>query len=635
MTAAIESHAFTTSASGLSIAVTAPAGLVAGDLVIVEVDENSGAQTWSAPDASWTLVTSLTTVAVFSHVATGSEPATWTFTRTGANAINRASALRISGANGVDTAQIIARASRGSYAFTSMTAAETNSLVIYGTISWVSQTPWTSPGGTTEFLDAAGGLVAYEILSASGATTARTFTANSAQNSSGFAIIIKSSSGGPPAAPGNIKITYQASNTFTCPTGVTSARVQCEGAGAGSGAGTALNRGGGGGGGAYAEEPTLTLVPGRTYAITVPTAPAAVTAGSFAQFVDNVTATVLVKAAGGSAGANAAGLSNGAGGAGGTTAASVGSIKTAGGAGVTGGAGGAGAAPLGGAGGTTGPGTAPGGGGGGGAALSGAGQLGSQGVVIVTFDYTYESVTSSDSVQMVVSWDRDFNETVAATDEIAKAVLKPLSDSATATDLPAKLVIKKPTDESVSTADAITRVINFLRTENLTATDFRAMLNQMAKADGVTVADAFTKLLKKTYAENMATSDAITQYLRKPMSENLTATDFAFVVLVYIRTVADTATATDVVSKVTRLSKADSAAAVDTMMKLVLKKFPNEAVSTADSAFVQVIYSRLAADSASTTDSLSKKITLGLADSISGSVSVAPTGRRIFAILSD
>lgn len=636
MTAAIASLAYSNNTGATSLPVTAPSGLSAGDLVVLHIDANTSGITWSAPDASWTLVSSNTTVAIFSHVATSSEPATWTFTRTGANSGNKACAIRVTGANVTDTSQIIARASKVTYSFTSMTAAETNELAIYSVISWASQTPWTAPSGVTEANDTADGMVAYEVLTASGATTARSFTGNSNQNSSGIAILIKSSSssgGGP--TNGTIKITYQASNTFTCPANVTSARIQCEGAGGPGGNGGSTARGGGGGGGAYAEEPALTLVPGRTYTVTVPgTASTVGTAGGAAQFVDNVTSTVLVKAAGGSPGANG-GLSAGSGGAGGTTANSIGSITTAGATGTSGGAGGNGAPPLGGNGGTTTPGSAPGGGGGGGALLSGAGQAGAQGVVIVTFTYATESVASSDTVQLVVNWKRPQNESMAAVDAIANMVVKPMSDSVGITETPAKLVLKKPNDETVSTSDALTRIISFLRTENLNATDFESMFLQRALAENITVAEAFTKFLQKTYAETLSTSDGVTQYLQKPVTENLTATDLAVVVLQYLRTFNDAVTATDLVAKYLSIPQADAVAVIDEAMKLTIKKFADVGVSVLDSAIVQATYNRFFGDAATSSDSLSKAIRLGVADTISGSVSVAPAGRRIFAILSD
>lgn len=631
MVAIVQSVALTNGPSALTIDVVAPSGIVNGELVIVHLDTNSGAQTWSAPDGTWTLVTSNTTVAIFKKTSTGSEPSTWTFTRTGINATNRATASRISNHNDVDTQQIITRASRASLAFTSMTAAEADSLLLYSACDFNGTgDPWSGPGGTTKHIDANDGLVASEPIGA-GATGTKTWTPNATINTSGVAVIIKSGTPAP-ADPGKIVITYRANNTFTMPTGVPSNQVtvQCEGAGGGGGNGATLNRGGGGGGGAYASS-LLTLTPGNTYSIVVGAGGGATTAGGLSSFGTGP----LVRGAGGGAGGNASGLSNGAAGPGGTVANSIGDTKTAGSNGVAGGSGGAGAPPLGGAGGTTTPGVAPGGGGGGGAVLNGAGQAGALGVVIVTFEYVSDAVGANDTMQLVVDWDRQFNETVTAIDSIAKLVLKPMDDSVAATDSPAKLVIKKPTDETATVTDAVVKVMSFLRDENVAATDFMSMLLSMAKSDGVTVSDAFVKLISKTYDEILTSSDAMDKYLQKPITENLTATDFAFVVLVYIRTVNDTATASDVISKYVQLSKADSVAAVDDAVKLVMKKFPDEAVTASDTVFVQSIYSRDAADAASATDALSKKMTLGFSDNISGSAPPPTSGRRIFAILSD
>ena len=53
--------------------------------------------------------------------------------------------------------------------------------------------------------------------------------------------------------------------SWTCPSGVTSVRVQCWGAGAGGGGGSGSMGGEGGGGGEYAEEPAYSVTPGTVY----------------------------------------------------------------------------------------------------------------------------------------------------------------------------------------------------------------------------------------------------------------------------------------------------------------------------------------------------------------------------------
>ena len=56
---------------------------------------------------------------------------------------------------------------------------------------------------------------------------------------------------------------------WTCPTGVTHVQVQCWGAGAGGGGGGTSQGGEAGGGGEYASEPSLSVIPGNVYTITV------------------------------------------------------------------------------------------------------------------------------------------------------------------------------------------------------------------------------------------------------------------------------------------------------------------------------------------------------------------------------
>ena len=79
---------------------------------------------------------------------------------------------------------------------------------------------------------------------------------------------------GHPAAPPSLvygsstTVVTQSANgsyTWTCPAGVTQAKVECWGAGAGGGGGGSSQGGFGGGGGAYAAEPAYPVVPGQQY----------------------------------------------------------------------------------------------------------------------------------------------------------------------------------------------------------------------------------------------------------------------------------------------------------------------------------------------------------------------------------
>jgi hypothetical protein len=185
--------------------------------------------------------------------------------------------------------------------------------------------------------------------------------------------------------------THNSTTTWVCPTGVTSVNVECEGAGGGGGRSSTTSRGGGGGGGAYAATPSVVVVPGNSYAITIGAGGTAGVTGSQNGGVGGDTSfgasVVLAK---GGAGGNQGGAGAGVDGAGGAAASCVGTTKTSGTAGNTGN-GGAGAAPLGGAGGTLGnpgtPGTAPGGGAGGGAGGTPvrSGGLGADGRIVLTY----------------------------------------------------------------------------------------------------------------------------------------------------------------------------------------------------------------------------------------------------------
>lgn len=151
--------------------------------------------------------------------------------------------------------------------------------------------------------------------------------------------------------------TFDATSTWTCPEGVTSAFIECRG-GAG-GAGETTSAEGGGGGGAYANK-TLTVVPSTVYDVIVGEAGALESIGGDSWFGDGLD----VSAAGGG------GALNLTGGTGGLAASSIGDVTTSGGSGGNGSSGGgpragggggaAGSASGNGADGTSGSGDSPG-----------------------------------------------------------------------------------------------------------------------------------------------------------------------------------------------------------------------------------------------------------------------------------
>ena len=133
--------------------------------------------------------------------------------------------------------------------------------------------------------------------------------------------------------------TTAGSTTWTCPTGVTTATVECWGGGGSGGAGingggtTASSNAGGGGGGAYVIK-AVSVTPGTVYTVVVGAGGAAGTSSNPGG--DSSFATSLAVAKGGSAGGSVNGQSSGgAGGAGGLASASTGDTKYSGGNGAT------------------------------------------------------------------------------------------------------------------------------------------------------------------------------------------------------------------------------------------------------------------------------------------------------------
>lgn len=93
-------------------------------------------------------------------------------------------------------------------------------------------------------------------------------------------------------------VTFDASTTWTAPTGVTSIQVECYGGGGGGGNGSSLNGGAGGGGGAYAARVAVPVTPGNIYTITVGTGGSPQVNGNDTTFVGDSSVTVTAKGGG-------------------------------------------------------------------------------------------------------------------------------------------------------------------------------------------------------------------------------------------------------------------------------------------------------------------------------------------------
>ncbi|MEZ4739085.1 MAG: T9SS type A sorting domain-containing protein [Flavobacteriales bacterium] len=158
--------------------------------------------------------------------------------------------------------------------------------------------------------------------------------------------------------------TFNSSDSFLVPAGVTEVTVECWGGGGGGGTRTSNGRGGGGGGGAYVRS-TIPVIAGNSYTVTVGAGSSSNSPGGDSWFGSSTT----VMAKGGSSVPN----NSSSGASGGSAAASIGTVKFSGGNGAnapssTGGGGGssAGTAANGGNGSNQSGGNAPTGGGDGG-----------------------------------------------------------------------------------------------------------------------------------------------------------------------------------------------------------------------------------------------------------------------------
>src|SRR5512139_464819 len=91
--------------------------------------------------------------------------------------------------------------------------------------------------------------------------------------------------------------TITATGTWQAPAGVNTVIAECWGGGAGgSNNGSATARpGGGGGGGGYSKTNAVSVIPGKTYAVTVGAQVNAETAGNYSQFAGEASTSCYAK----------------------------------------------------------------------------------------------------------------------------------------------------------------------------------------------------------------------------------------------------------------------------------------------------------------------------------------------------
>ena len=194
----------TASGSGTSLAVPKPAGVVSGDVMVAIVAVRSN-PTITVP-AGWTLAqltSNGTTIrqATYWKVATGSEPASTTFTYNQ----SRASSGAINAYSGVNTANPVDLFSGGTATSTSISAPSIttgfNKDMIIGGFSIANSSAIAPPAGMTERSELASGSnikleVAESVLTSAGATGVRTATAGSSGANVGQLLALRAAPGG-------------------------------------------------------------------------------------------------------------------------------------------------------------------------------------------------------------------------------------------------------------------------------------------------------------------------------------------------------------------------------------------------------------------------------------------------------
>lgn len=225
-------------ANPLTLPVNVPAGTVAGDVMLAAVAVSPTTASINTP-TGWTLVRTLSNtsstssrLALFSRVATASEPAsyTWTFSSNHAGAV-----AGISSFSGVDTATPInvesgkATSSSTTHSTPSITTIYNNTLLV-GIFSYASSGSWTPPSGMTEAVDIAsrppsnsGGEsmeISYQSQSSAGAVTAKS-AKGSATRDRGATELIALKPQGAVATIDHIEISHDGSGVICAPETIT------------------------------------------------------------------------------------------------------------------------------------------------------------------------------------------------------------------------------------------------------------------------------------------------------------------------------------------------------------------------------------------------------------------------------
>jgi hypothetical protein len=174
--------------------VAAPASISAGDLLVMVGILRTNRAISTAP-SGWTAHLNDATspgASVYSKIATGSEPADYSWTWAG-TADNTIAILCYSAANAVDVVGARTRATTNTSTAASLTATQAGALIgVFGLIS--SSTVTTPPSGLTQrSLQTAAqpAMAVYDLIpSPAGASTAQTLVWSSSTNNVGWAVQI-------------------------------------------------------------------------------------------------------------------------------------------------------------------------------------------------------------------------------------------------------------------------------------------------------------------------------------------------------------------------------------------------------------------------------------------------------------
>ena len=154
----------------------------------------------------------------------------------------------------------------------------------------------------------------------------------------------------------------------------------------------------------------------------------------------------------------------------------------------------------------------------------------------------WETVFTGENILFYIQWIRDFEESVSASDDVAKLLQKPLQHEQSVSDGLAKLM-SLPKNESITPADSYALLTGLLKTESISAPDFQTLQSDLVKSETLTVSQLFDRVVSfiRDFSDLPLLTDELAKLVDKPLPTlSVSITEDILVGLVYEKFYDDT-----------------------------------------------------------------------------------------------